>query len=284
MVMKPKYRQHLFVSLFFHVVVLSILVFSFEFSSRNFVLENSNKDDIVNAVIIDRPSKVQMAHSAPKVLEAKKILPKPVPPPKPKPVVQKNIEVKKQLEPVKQQAIAIPDKQKKQQKDLIEKQLLADLKKQTEKQKEKQKKLKQKSIEEALESDIKEQAAKALEQQLKEEKNRMASISAEKLKGIVDKYKALITQAIAQHWLVPSGVNKKLSSELLIRIAPGGTVLDVQIVKSSGDEALDLSARTAVFKASPLPVPSKSDEFEPFRQFILKVKPENVVTRELGLN
>jgi colicin import membrane protein len=37
---------------------------------------------------------------------------------------------------------------------------------------------------------------------------------------------------------------------------------------------LDRSARAAVFKASPLPVPKEPDAFEAFRQFILKVKPE----------
>ena len=49
-------------------------------------------------------------------------------------------------------------------------------------------------------------------------------------------------------------------------------------LNESGDPALDSSARVAVMKASPLPVPSNSDDFEPFRQFILKVKPENVVS------
>jgi colicin import membrane protein len=95
--------------------------------------------------------------------------------------------------------------------------------------------------------------------------------------GVVDKYKALIIQSIGEHWLVPLQANKKLTSELMIRLGPGGKVLDVTITRSSGDPSLDSSARAAVMKASPLPVPDKPDEFEPFRQFVLKVKPENIV-------
>jgi colicin import membrane protein len=96
------------------------------------------------------------------------------------------------------------------------------------------------------------------------------------MQGIVDKYQALILESIRPNWLVPYNVNKNLTSVLMIRVAPGGMVLDVQIVKSSGDAALDRSARAAIFKASPLPVPEKSDEFELFRQFTLKMKPENI--------
>ncbi len=95
--------------------------------------------------------------------------------------------------------------------------------------------------------------------------------------GIVNKYKALIIQAISEHWQVPLQANRSLYSELMIRLSPEGAVLDVKITKSSGDPALDSSARSAVLKASPLPVPESKDEFEPFKQFVLKVKPENIV-------
>ena len=95
--------------------------------------------------------------------------------------------------------------------------------------------------------------------------------------GEVNKYKALIIQAISENWIIPPAANKKLFCELMIRIAPGGMVLDVQVTKSSGDPALDSSARSAVLKSSPLPVPKDADAFESFRQFVLKVKPENVI-------
>ena len=76
---------------------------------------------------------------------------------------------------------------------------------------------------------------------------------------------------------MPTQANKKLYCELMIRVAPGGMVLDVQVTKTSGDPSLDSSARAAVLKASPLPVPPDTAAFESFRQFVLKVKPENVL-------
>jgi colicin import membrane protein len=112
--------------------------------------------------------------------------------------------------------------------------------------------------------------------------NEQKRTSGAKSRGEVNKYKALILQTISQHWLVPSGVDKNLSAELLIRLAPGGTVLDVQVIRSSGSAGLDRSARDAVFKASPLPVPSDSEGFDQFRQFVLKVKPENVIVHDVG--
>jgi colicin import membrane protein len=119
--------------------------------------------------------------------------------------------------------------------------------------------------------------AKALKHQLAAAGARLNALQARKLAGVVDHYRALILQAIGQNWYVPGMADKTLTAELLIRLAPGGTVLDVEISKSSGDEALDRSARVAVLRSSPLPVPSKPAEFEPFRQFVLKVRPEDVV-------
>jgi colicin import membrane protein len=209
----------------------------------------------------------------------KALPPKPIVPPIPKPVEPKPAPkvATKAPPPLKQPAIAIAkEKPKKVQQDLIQKQLLADLKKQTEQQK----KQKQKAIQTAFEQELKEMKAQSLQQQMLQEQKRVSAAMTQKMHGVVDKYKALILQTISQHWIIPSNVNKHLSAELLIRVAPGGLVLDVQLLKSSGDEALDRSARAAVFKASPLPVPTDTEAFAAFRQFVLKVKPENTLNSD----
>ena len=100
-----------------------------------------------------------------------------------------------------------------------------------------------------------------------------ASASAQ---GEIDKYKALIVQAIGQHWLIPEDIQSGFSCELLIRVGDKGEVLSVEISRSSGDNALDRSARAAVFKATPLPLPKEAEVFDKFRELRLTVRPENI--------
>lgn len=94
--------------------------------------------------------------------------------------------------------------------------------------------------------------------------------------GEVNKYKALIISAIGQQWILPEKVDRSMSSQFRIHLGPDGAVLDVKLTRSSGDPVLDHSAQTAIYKASPLPVPNTPEAFEPFRDISLTVRPENV--------
>ena len=255
--MDQQHKKFLTGSLLLHTIILLFFIISFNFTSTMPVVENSkNNTDVINAMVMNQ--------SYPLVSQP--------PLPKPPPVLPV---IKPKFEVVVEKKIIIPDKhkQEKLRQELIEKQLLADLKKQQAQQKKQKHTIKQKSIEADFARELKNLNAKALQQQMKREQQRLAS-ERQQTQGIVDKYKALVLQAISQQWLLPANVDKKLYAELLIRVAPGGVVLDAQLIKSSGDVTLDRSARAAVFKASPLPVPKEPDAFEAFRQFILKVKPE----------
>ncbi|KTC86701.1 cell envelope integrity protein TolA [Legionella brunensis] len=97
-----------------------------------------------------------------------------------------------------------------------------------------------------------------------------------RLAGEVDKYKAMIVNAIGRQWILPENVNNSLSSQFRIRLAPDGAVLEVTLTRSSGDPVLDRSAQTAIYKASPLPVPTDPETFDIFRDISLTVRPENV--------
>ncbi len=116
---------------------------------------------------------------------------------------------------------------------------------------------------------VKQQQAAAMQQASQEaaDKTRIA--------GVVDKYKALIIHAISQQWILPDHADSRLSSQFRIRLAPNGAVLEVSLTRSSGDPILDRSAQSAIYKASPLPVPSESDMFNLFRDISLTVRPEN---------
>jgi len=141
---KPK--NAFYFSLALHLIILTVLVVSFDLSAPMPVVENSANKEVINAVVMDAP------HNLSKMIQ-KPIAPKPIAPPLPKPVEpkpsQSNIKTlaapqiakpvnKPQVVPVAKPTIAIPDKkQKKIKEDLIQKQLLADLKKQTQHQKKK---------------------------------------------------------------------------------------------------------------------------------------------------
>lgn len=124
------------------------------------------------------------------------------------------------------------------------------------------------------------QARQSLQQQAQTEQQALDQqmAQARQTQSIVDKYKALILQQVGQHWIVPE-VNSDISCRLLITLAPGGTVLDVKLVESSGNDALDRSAIQAVYKASPLPVPQDSSAFNAMRQLDMLVRPESAVSK-----
>lgn len=90
------------------------------------------------------------------------------------------------------------------------------------------------------------------------------------------KYGDMIRNAIQQQWIVPENMTKDIACRLLIQVGPGGVVLDVKLVQSSGNSVLDRSAMAAVRKASPLPVPSDESLFNEFREINLLVRPEGI--------
>jgi len=262
-------HQPLYYSLFLHTLVLIMLTVGLHFSERMPVTENSNANkNIIQARVMTLPA----AQPIPK--PPTPVQPAPTPQPKPQPEKsQQPVAVKKDsiaLKPAPKKPVVVKPnaEQVKKQREKIAKELLADLQKQTEKKKK------------TNPATLKAHFAKSLQRQLFDEEVRLQAEKTQQSQGEVNKYKALILQTIGQNWLVPGRADKKLTCELLIRVAPGGMVLDVQVIKSSGDTALDRSARMAVLKSSPLPVPTDAAAFDAFRQFVLKVKPENITANE----
>jgi colicin import membrane protein len=93
----------------------------------------------------------------------------------------------------------------------------------------------------------------------------------------VDKYSGLIQDAIKQNWQILPNTDKTLAVRVTIRTAAGGAVIDVQVIKSSGDAILDRSAVAAVYKASPLPLPPEAEIAEQFRSFNVTLEPKDVI-------
>lgn len=96
--------------------------------------------------------------------------------------------------------------------------------------------------------------------------------------GEFDEYAAKIKEEISRQWITPEGISENTFCKLLIKVAPGGIVLNIVVESSSGDEILERSAKAAVTKASPLPVPQDINAFDRFREIKLKFNPSGVVS------
>ncbi|MGD8926144.1 MAG: cell envelope integrity protein TolA [Thioalkalispiraceae bacterium] len=115
----------------------------------------------------------------------------------------------------------------------------------------------------------------AEEQRLKREEQAAALRKAElkKRQTTIDKYMNLIEAKVYQKWIKPPSISTGLVSELRVKLIPTGDVIDIQLVKSSGDPAFDNSVKAAVKKASPLPLPpAEMGLFEVFRDLRLPMR------------
>ncbi|MCP3672289.1 MAG: cell envelope integrity protein TolA [Gammaproteobacteria bacterium] len=111
-----------------------------------------------------------------------------------------------------------------------------------------------------------------LAQQRKAEAEMRAAMEAEMDASELNRYRGLIQQAVTASWLRPIGIGDGLKCTLRIRMAAGGNVIAAEVVESSGSGAFDRSARAAVLKADPLPVPT-GRMFERFRDINFEFAP-----------
>lgn len=111
-------------------------------------------------------------------------------------------------------------------------------------------------------------------QQMAKETQEVQAAAKQQMAKIIDEYKGPITRKIGQYWIVPPNLAKGVSTLLEIKLGPGGVVLSVKLITKSGNDALDRSAKQAVFKASPLPIPEDKTLFDQFRTLRLTVRPQ----------
>lgn len=109
--------------------------------------------------------------------------------------------------------------------------------------------------------------------QLSADQNRLNREKQLLQSGVINRYRAKILAAIQREWIVPKEVRSGVSCKFLLRLSTQGKVLGVDLLKSSGSGVLDRSARVAVFKASPLPIPTDPALSSQFRSIRLTVRP-----------
>lgn len=108
------------------------------------------------------------------------------------------------------------------------------------------------------------------EERRREEAQRQAERAA-RLQTQRSQYVMLITQQVENNWLRPVSNTAGQSCEVRVTQAPSGDVIDVQLQSCTSDKAFQRSVESAVYKASPLPLPPDPELFE--RQIYFTFKP-----------
>ena len=83
-----------------------------------------------------------------------------------------------------------------------------------------------------------------------------------------EKAKREIQQQVNNTWIRPAEAVGHLKCKIRVKLTPDGTVMNVEIIESSGNDSFDTNAEVAVRKASPLHVPKDKELFnKEFRSF-----------------
>ena len=122
-------------------------------------------------------------------------------------------------------------------------------------------------------------ARSLMAERLKAETAQVEASAARQQQGIINRYVPQILAAISQRWLLPAGTDPHLQCVFQVQLAPGGVVMNVHLVSSSGNLSLDRAAKQAIWSASPLPVPKNPALFDKLRTLRLTMRPETAVLR-----
>ena len=118
------------------------------------------------------------------------------------------------------------------------------------------------------------QQRKEAEQQLKDQLASEERATREhQAQTLISQYIPPITNRVKSRWLRPPNAQPGMSCTVTVRLIPGGEVIEARITTSSGDAVFDRSVVSAVYKASPLPLPPDPALFESFRELTFIFKP-----------
>lgn len=89
----------------------------------------------------------------------------------------------------------------------------------------------------------------------------------------VSRYQDKIRDKIRRNIVMPPDVPESAKAEFKVTLLPGGDVMAVELLKSSGNAAYDNAAERAIYKAQPLPVPPDEGLQKMFRELRLTIRP-----------
>ncbi|MEX0618051.1 MAG: cell envelope integrity protein TolA [Pseudohongiellaceae bacterium] len=193
---------------------------------------------------------------------------------------QADLERQRQLEQERQAA----EEAERQRQATLEEQRQRELEQQQQREREQER---EREAEEQRQRELAEQrrrqeeaAAQERQRQAEEEAAASAADIARTEQEQVQSYSAFISQAVTGSWSRPPSARNNMTAVLRLTMIPTGQVLNVEIIRSSGDPAFDRSAEDAVHRAKPFRelqgMPIKLFE-DYFRTFTLTFRPEDLL-------
>ena len=249
-----------------HVVLIGVLVISFQWTSAP--APSQPKVDIIKAVAVDE-KKIQAEVNKLKRAEARKKQ-------RARDVERRRKREEQRLAKLRREQAAEKKRQKKLKEQLA--------KERAEKQKEVERLKTERLAEEKRLAD-----AQAKQKRLEEQKRQQAEAAArqreiaaqeaalererqKRLSGLRGQYIANIQNKVERNWIKPASARAGLSCQVDVKQIPGGEVINVTVTRCTGDEFFRRSVEAAVYKASPLPVPSDPALFD--REIVFTFAPK----------
>lgn len=93
--------------------------------------------------------------------------------------------------------------------------------------------------------------------------------------GAMNRYKALIQQAVQRNWKQPASAVAGVECRVSVQQLPSGDVVSVRVESCNGDDAVLQSVERAVRAASPLPRPDDARLFDRNLTFIFRPQLQN---------
>lgn len=118
-----------------------------------------------------------------------------------------------------------------------------------------------------------EEAKRLLDEQLQAEEQAIEGARNKENKRLMVSYISAIQNAVARLWLKPPGAQPGMTCTVRVTQNPSGNVLNVNVVNcSTPDENFRRSVESAVYRASPLPLPQDMSLFDREIEFFFNPK------------
>jgi len=258
---QPGRIRAVFLAVVVHAAFFALIVFGITWQSRQ-----------------EAPVQAELWDKLPPAPKSKAVEPEPAKPEPPKPEPPKAEPPKP--EPPKPEVKPEPPKPDPRVIERLEREKREKLEKEKREKLERKKKeedeaKKKREKEEAAKKKVEDEKKRRDEERAKREAEKAREEAAKARASERDRYTAAIQQKIRSRSNVPDTVTGNPEVTFLIRVLPGGEVLDITLVKKSGNPTYDAAIERGIRSASPLPVPPATSELFPqFRELNLNIRHE----------